>query len=464
MNSICNRLTIWLLCGFFLLWIAAGVGVYSAIHQSLLKSLDTELAVDARIVRFAAKGDGEELRPGGARRLEGRMPDYDKVDGDAFFHIWTRDGDTVEKSASLGPTDFPFPGDDTDNTPIFSTQRLDPIGSVRTMTYRFSSGGKGKKKGSRNSGGAILTIGKTTHRIEETLRSVLLGIGLTGFGLALGTIIMVRVGIQQGLKPLRALARQTSQIDTDSLDARFECKGIPEELQPVYRHLNELIDRLEAGFDRERQFSADLAHELRTPIAELKMINEVALKWKDQAGEQAHRESLAIVDQLGSTVETLLALARAESGQLQIRSEPIRLSEFISEIWKSFLHQADEKNLTLELQFDDSSPDLHTDKTLLRHIIANLLSNAIEYSPNYEVIHARQLENGFQIENKGDDIDEASLPHWFERHWRADHARTDSSHSGLGLPLAKACADHLEITLSLSLENGKVCASAQRKP
>ncbi|NNE91317.1 MAG: hypothetical protein HKN23_06690, partial [Verrucomicrobiales bacterium] len=124
MKSIRNRLTIWLLSGLGILWLAASAGIYVSVRHSLLKSIDAELAVDSRILRFAARGDDDaddQQRPG---RLQDRTPDYDDSDGDAFFQLWQTDGTPSSKSASLGDLDLLFPGSAVRPEPVFSNQIL----------------------------------------------------------------------------------------------------------------------------------------------------------------------------------------------------------------------------------------------------------------------------------------------------------------------------------------------------
>ena len=141
-----------------------------------------------------------------------------------------------------------------------------------------------------------------------------------------GAVLLVGTALNRGLKPLRDLERQTDAIDATTLDARFDPTDAPVELRPVYERLNDLIHRLETGFDRERRFSSDLAHEMRTPVAELKMLSEVALKWPDQAGAGTHAETLDIARQLESMIESLLALARWESGEVSLQKETVDLA------------------------------------------------------------------------------------------------------------------------------------------
>jgi signal transduction histidine kinase len=122
-----------------------------------------------------------------------------------------------------------------------------------------------------------------------------------------------RIGVRRGLTPLSALAAEVDAIDEASLDRRLAIEGQPTELVGIRRKLNELLERLQMAFDRERRFSSGAAHELRTPIAELRALTEVALKWP--AGPDPERtkdlsEAHAIACRMEEVVGALLAIAR----------------------------------------------------------------------------------------------------------------------------------------------------------
>ena len=462
MRSIRQRLTIWLLGGLALLWLGAGAGIYHAVKQSLLKSLDAELAVDSRIVRFVSRGEdsenAEESMRKGAVQLRERMPAYHDRDSGVFFQIWTGSGDPVERSASLGDLSLPLPAT-AQSDPRFASERLADGRKVRTMSFRASSGSKGKGKGRR--GSSVTVLAKETREMEQTLRSLVTGICVVGLFGALGAILLVQTALKFGLKPLTVLGGQAEAIDAGNLDVRFETEGLPTELAPISEQLNQLLQRLEASFERERRFSSDLAHEIRTPIAELKTMSEVALKWPDQAGAKTHAEALDIACQLESMVETLLALARWESGEQPLKEEPVTLADFLGQSWEPYSRDADERKLETSWNLDES--EIQTDRSLLQHIITNLYSNAVEYTPAGGCIEVTALSGSVRISNSAPGLASEDVERLFDRYWRGDSSRSDSSHAGLGLALAKACAKALGFTLSADLDDDVLCfALAQR--
>lgn len=454
--SIRGRLTIFLLGGFLLLWLIAGAGTYFSVKQSLLKSLDAELAVDSRIVRFASRGDeaeseSESMRRG-ARQLRDRLPDYHDQNSGVYFQVWSGNGDSIERSGSLGEMELDFPT--TANVqPSFRTVNLDNGTTIRAMNFRTASGSKGKGKGRR--GVTVTVLAKDTSEMDAALGSLLRGIGLIGLLVGVSSIFLVHIALKIGLKPLTELGEQVESIDATSLDARLKSGGVPPELQPISDRLNSLFSRLESSFERERRFSSDLAHEMRTPIAELKTMSEVALKWPDQSGEQTHQDALEIAKQMESMVENLLALARWESGEQPLKKEPVDLAKFLRQCWDSIASKATEKEIKVETDLGDGSWE--TDREMLRHIVVNLLTNAAEYTPHGGRIRISASPDSIKVANSAPDFDPNDLDKLFDRHWRADTSRTDSSHTGLGLSLARGCAEAMGLELHANLVDAELC-------
>ena len=227
---------------------------------------------------------------------------------------------------------------------------------------------------------------------------------------------------------------------------------MPAELLPIGQRLNDLLARLDASFARERRFSADVAHELRTPIAELRALAEVALKWPDDlaAARSALQDALAVALQMESIATGLLALARCEGGLLPVRPEAVPLDSLVDEIWQPLADQARVKKLSVRRGVPDGA-SWHTDPIALRVIVSNLLTNAVEYTPSAGEVRLRfEGSTGSErllISNTTDHLRSEDLPYLFDRFWRKDASRTSSVHCGLGLALAKAYAESLGLSL-----------------
>jgi len=263
------------------------------------------------------------------------------------------------------------------------------------------------------------------------------------------------------MRPLHALSDATARIDADTLSTRFPPAELPAELRPIAERLNELLARLEASFERERRFSSDLAHELRTPIAELRSAAECALKWPDSRPPQTDRDTLEIARQMERITTNLLALARrekrGEKGQAVAALEPVALAPLLDETWRPFAPRAAERRLDVSISANDAL--CLADATMLRSILANLYDNAVEYTPAGGAFRVEVVLSADAVAiiftNDTDPLAPLTpedVPKLFDRFWRKDPSRTGAgAHAGLGLPLARALAQAMGWTLAARL-------------
>ena len=220
---------------------------------------------------------------------------------------------------------------------------------------------------------------------------------------------------------------------------------MPAELRPIAERLNDLLARLDEAFQRERRVTADIAHELRTPIAELRALAEVGLKWPEEA---AFQDAFQIAQRMETLVTGLLALARHESGKQPVGREPVALANLVDKVWQPIAERARGRQLDVAIEV---TGDWQTDPILLRLIVGNLLANAVEYAPNRGKIRVVGNDSLLEISNSTDDLTREDLPHLFERFWRKDVSRTDAGHSGLGLTLARAATAALGLELTAEM-------------
>jgi two-component system sensor histidine kinase QseC len=287
----------------------------------------------------------------------------------------------------------------------------------------------------------------------QRLSLVLWGVGLI---LLAATALVVTIVSRRGLAPLQSVADQASRIDASKLDARFPAADLPAELESICLRLNDLLSRLEDSFARERCFSADVAHELRTPIAELRSLAEVALKWPsgDPTVVSAFEDALAIAVQMQGIVTGLLGIARCEAGTQVIAREPVAVAELVRSVWQPFEARANAKGLRVRMELPELGP-IETDRAMLGVVLTNLLSNAVEYTPPGGAIEFRLQSDGpsldFLVANSIENITVADVPRFFDRFWRKDTARSSSEHSGIGLAVSRAYARALGLHLRASL-------------
>jgi signal transduction histidine kinase len=269
------------------------------------------------------------------------------------------------------------------------------------------------------------------------------------------TALIVLPALRRGLAPLDRLGEQAAQIGPASLQSRFARSGMPVELRPITDRLNDLMGRLEDAFEREHRFSSDLAHELRTPIAEIKAMAEVALRWPDQVDTESFRDVLQTTIRMEGLLENLLAMSRLEWRAAKTERTRVNVTDLVAEAWQPQVEAAAEKHIRYTASCPPSLTT-NTNASLLRVILDNLLGNAVAYTPDGGDIHVAgslPAAGGFALTvgNAVTGVHAADLPRFFERLWRGDASRAQDPHLGLGLPLAKACAGILGLTLRAEL-------------
>lgn len=251
------------------------------------------------------------------------------------------------------------------------------------------------------------------------------------------------------LDPLEQMATLTERITAHRLNERIPVKNPDDELGHMALVLNGLLERLEQSFEKLQRFTSDVSHELRTPLAAMRSVGEVGLqeehdaeKYRDIIGSM-----LEEVAQLTAMIDTLLTIAHADSGAIQLQQTTFALMDLVQEAVAVVGVLAEDKKQSLSVT-GDGGARVWADRNFLRMALVNLLDNAVKYSPSGSSIHvslhriesepgtAQSLE--LAIRDEGPGIPEVAQQRVFDRFYRLDEARTrDSGGFGLGLPIAK---------------------------
>ena len=452
MKSIRRRLTRELLAVSLLLLGGGGLAFYLAARDELVEQFDATLRARALTLTTLTVREGARLHLEAADRV---AREYSLARPRDFFEIWDEAGSPVLRSESLESADLPRPAEATDRRLIWNVAL--PHGrSGRALALRFQPRREEDEGRGPAGGDALLVVAITREGLDEALRELLLIASVGGVCL-LGAIVwgVPRV-LRRGLHPLDEMAEQVAAIRADSLALRLPVGELPAELGPIAARLNDLLGRLEASFERERRFSADLAHELRTPIAELRSLAECALKWPDAREASTDRDVLASTQHMETLVTQLLALARGEQGQLQARPVEFRLDEAVREAWAPFAGRAADRGL--KVGFELPAAGVTADPFLLRSILHNLFDNAVNYTPAGGEIWVGLLAAGsgahLSLCNTVDALEAADVPLMFDRFWRKEAARSGQQHLGLGLSLAQTFARAMGWSLTAALDPG----------
>jgi signal transduction histidine kinase len=436
--SIRQHLTRRLLLALGLLFGGGLVTIYFMMCEELIESFDRTLLAKAQAISTLVTLDGENENLNFSDKF---MPGFDNEEAREFFEIWREDGTSVQRSESLGTAHLPNRVGDF-KRPAVWTLNLPREQPGRALGVEFIPRGSSTASTRANTARFHLVVAARTRGLDKDLREVLLITGVSGVLLLTLTALLVPWLLKQGLQPLESLAAETEKINAETLTLRFPTTGVPPELLAITDRLNALLVRLEQSFERERRVSAAMAHELRTPIAELRNLAECALKWPEARDPETDRDALAIARQMEAVVTHMLALSRSETGQLQPNLEPVDLAHAVVQAWKPFDAQGKQKKCALTL--DISPMQVSTDPVLLRSILSNLLENAVEYSPDASTIKVTLTGEpaGFSlaISNSAQDLTQEDASRLFERFWRKEQARSGGRHAGLGLSLSRAFA------------------------
>ncbi len=450
MSTIRQRLTRRLLFGGALLLLTGAGIAYLIARTALTREFDNALDTKALALTTLIEQDKGNLVVDFGDQF---MHEFDSGNSTAFFELWDMDGNAIARSDSLRGENLP--------------QRYGPNGwdltvpsgvKARAMGMRFKPHPADEKKAAAPLE-AVLVVAASRSDLDRALAT--LGAVLAGSSLLVLTLTAAGVPwlLRRELAPLDRLADQAQRISAESLGERFPTDGLPAELAPISARLNDLLQRLQTSFTRERQFSDDLAHEFRTPIAELRSLAELSLKWPDARADDADRNVLAIAQQMEAIITRLLAIARSNQGQTAVEPQRVALAPLVAAVCQPLQARAASRQLAIQTDVS-ASLEVQSDPVLLRSIVTNLLDNAIEYSRSGGSVRIQsQAQNGhfaLQVTNPVDQLNAEDVPHLFERFWRKDSARSASEHSGLGLPLARAFATSLGCSLTATL-NGDEC-------
>lgn len=258
-----------------------------------------------------------------------------------------------------------------------------------------------------------------------------------------GAIVAAALGYllaRRGLRMLRRMASDAAAVTTSRLATRLDVGGAPEELRELAGALNAMLARLQDSFTRLSQFSADLAHDFRTPISNLVGQTQVTLAQRRTPAEyEALLESnLEEYERLARMIENMLFLARADNAQVALGARPLDARAELDKVAEYFEAVAADRELTMSVS---GAAPVVADQTLLRRAIINLLDNALRHAPAGSTVRMavtrRSARNTvISVINDGPAIAAETLPHLFGRFYRADPSRRNSATStGLGLAI-----------------------------
>lgn len=271
------------------------------------------------------------------------------------------------------------------------------------------------------------------------LKASLFGLPFLLAAVALGSWLIARTG----LAPLRRFRGMAASIGAKSLGRRISEPGLPTELDELAREFNAMLGRIDAGYRRLQEFSADLAHEMRTPIATLLGRSQVALSQKRSAEElrDVLEGNIEELERLSRLISDMLFIAQADNAAPLLQREMVALHHESAGIADYLSIVGEEKGVTVQVVGEGT---VRGDRLLIQRAITNLLSNAIRHSNPKSIVsvkvavaHAGEVD--LDVENIGEPIPEDHIERIFDRFVRVDASRARlSGGTGLGLSIVRS--------------------------
>jgi two-component system sensor histidine kinase QseC len=415
------------------------------IDAGVYEHLDTVLADQARSVTYA-------LNYNDPATLEQLLPHYAIPGHTEFFTVYDADARMVLTSANSAGVALAAPGSDP-KLPIYYDV-LTPDGHrARALAVALEGHEIGRLL-------IVATEREAWDNAEGGIHSVLLG------GVAFTIIVvllLVQWVVRSAFAPLLEQGARIARMDAEKPPERVG-EHLPAELAPFADAFDSGIAKLYGAIERERRFSRDIAHELRTPLAETRMTAEVALGDGDSVALRSGLiTAIAATERMQRSVDTLLALARFESGQEAPALDPLDVVQ-LARIQVEALRRAAEANqISLALRAP-AEAWVHSDVGILERILTNLLQNAVDYAPAGSAVHCsiNPVQHGtgaahlICIDNEAPQLTQADLRHLGTRFWRKPNEGGTEQHAGLGLALALALARSLDVRLDFELRDSRL--------
>lgn len=428
--TVALRLTLWYVAAFSISSVLAMALVYSSASRALRAETDLELRRDLdERVSIVNRGGAEAFRQELAR--DRAAPDSLRV----FLRLWSREGQPMV-SAGFGAPDA-------------ATRRavLEQLGRSERSIRTVHPGGleHGVRVGYATAKPAfVVELGLSLEAVASNLAALRRGILI-----ALPTLLLLGGPIgwfmaRRALRGVEVVTRTAMAIADGAMDRRVPMGTSGDELDRLAHAFNRMLDRIEALIAGMREVTDALAHDLRTPLARIRASAERAAAPGATAeeGSAAAATTTEDCDRMLQILDSTLEIAEAEAGAVPLRLEAVDLANLVEEARDLFTALAEDGRIALELRAPKRCL-VRVDRSRVQRIVANLLDNALKYTPSGGRVEMSLTEEGqwvrLDVSDSGVGVSAEDLPRIFERFYRCDGSRTGSG-SGLGLSLARAFA------------------------
>lgn len=296
----------------------------------------------------------------------------------------------------------------------------------------------------------------TFHELHEFLQMLL----ILGVSLIIGSVVAIMWTVRCGLHPISTTAKQLQEITHPNVTKTiFDKQKVPEELRPFVNALNDMLDRLNSVLQRQKQFTSDAAHELRTPLAAVKSTLQATQMHQRQPDEyrQAIQNTLEDVVRMERLIEQLLILARMDEVGGKTVTEEVQLDVLLRELAETYNEKAKQEGGEVVLA-DSSAVTIQGNLDELARLFGNVLDNAVRYGPPGGAVSI-DLRSGpdsyaeVSIHDEGGNVPPEAIQCLFDRFYRVDHSRSSSTGGvGLGLAIARQIAHRHNGDISVTSE------------
>lgn len=449
-RSLFGEILDWMLVPLLLLWPLSIAITYlvakSIANEPFDRALEDKVTVVAQQVKEA---NGKVIT-----RLTGAATDIlhaDDVDN-IYYQILDSRGIMVE-----GDPEMPLPTDTDPPQPWATKFRYDFVRNTEVrIAYLYVDLHKTQVEPqlSIEPRLALVQVGETLEKRSQLVNQIIKGVIVPEFIILPVALILVWFALTRGLRPLAELQQRIRARRPDDLSP-IDSGYVPEEILPLVGSLNEMLERLSQSINIQKRFIADAAHQMKTPLAGMRMQSELALRQTDQAEIHKSLEQLAKSSKSATRmVNQLLALARAENQTPATKPmQLLELSELARDTLQNWVQTSFNKKIDLGFEQPDYPVLIKGDPTMLHELLNNLIDNALNYTPagGNATVRVRADEKNklafLEVEDNGPGIAPHEREHIFERFYRILGSNVEGS--GLGLSIVREIAQQHDAEIDI---------------
>ena len=445
-RSLFGEILDWMLTPLLLLWPISLALTWLVAQNIANKPFDRALEVNVRALAklVAVKNEQVIFNLTGPAREILRADDTDQV----FYQVVGARGEPLS-----GERDLPAPPPDDDKIMDGQVSLREDVNQGEDVRVAYTWVRVDVKGGQQL---VLVQVAETLEKRKTLAREIVKGTMVPQFVTLPLAVLLVWLALVRGIKPLAQLERRIRARKPDDMSP-LDDTAVPEEVAPLVSSMNDLLSRLKVSLTTQKRFLADAAHQLKTPLAGLRMQADLAQRETDADELKKSLKHIGRASMRAThTVNQLLALARAETTSRSLAKHPLDLAEVVADVMADSVPRALEKQI--DLGYEGPAPGeqatgLVGNDTLLKELVRNLLDNAIAYTPEHGLVTLKLMTDRYSgvllliVEDSGPGIAESERELVFQPFYRALGTNVDGS--GLGLAIVMEIATQHDALISV---------------